>query len=376
MTRWHGRRAVGKGSVVMSGGAIVAVAAALTMAGCASSSGGTSSGSTGSAESNTSSNTGSNTASNSGAISLQSAYESVISSTLPSIVQITTGTGLGSGIILDSKGDIVTNAHVVGSATTFTVTLSTGGATLPASLIASFPQGDLAVIKLDKPPSGLRPASFADSTALKVGQIAIAMGNPLGLSSSATQGIVSATGRSVTEPKTATSGEHVLTDMIQTSAAINPGNSGGALVDLSGAVIGIPTLAATDQELGGAAPGIGFAISSNTAERIANQIVASGKVTNSGLAALDITVQTVADANGQPAGVGVISVTPGGAAADAGIEAGDVITALNGTATPTVDALTQVLAGLTPGKQVPAKITHADGGTATATVTLGTLAVS
>jgi len=358
-------------------GTTVGIAAAVglttlsALAGCASSSSGTtgSSGSSGSS--------GSPVGTTAGASDLQNAYESVISNTLPSIVQINTATGLGSGIILDTKGDIVTNAHVVGSATTFSVTLSTGGDTLAASLIAAFPQGDLAVIKLNQPPADLRPASFADSSQLKVGQIAIAMGNPLGLSSSATQGIVSATGRTVTEPRTTSSGEHTLTDMIQTSAAINPGNSGGALVDLGGAVIGIPTLAATDQELGGAAPGIGFAIASNTAERIAGQIISSGKVTNSGLAALDVTVQTVVDASGKPVGVGVLSVTSGGAAANAGIKTGDVITALNGTATPTADTLTQVLAGLNPGQKVPVKVTHADGGgTATVTVTLGTLSVS
>ena len=360
MDRWRG----GPGALAVS------VAVLVVITGCASSSsgkaadGGSSGGSTGPL------------ITTSGAGELQSAYESVISTTLPSIVQINTTTGLGSGIVLDTKGDIVTNAHVVGTATTFNVALSTGSESLAASLIASFPQGDLAVIKLDKPPAGLRPATFADSSTLKVGQIAVAMGNPLGLSSSATQGIVSATGRTVTEPKTATSAEHTLTDMIQTSAAINPGNSGGALVDLSGAVIGIPTLAATDQELGGAAPGIGFAISSNTAKRIADQIVSSGKVTNSGLAALDVVVQTVVSANGQPAGVGVVSATSGGAAAGAGIKAGDVITALNGTPTATADALTQVLAGLAPGQKVPVKITHDDGSTGTVTVTLGTLAVS
>ena len=360
MIRWHGW----PGAAV---GVAMSVGIAVSMAACASSSTGTSGSS--------SAPTGTASGPNAGAAGLQSAYESVISNTLPSIVQINTTSGLGSGIILDSKGDIVTNAHVVGSATTFSVALSTGGDALTASLLASFPQGDLAVIKLDKPPNGLRPATFADSSQLKVGQIAIAMGNPLGLSSSATQGIVSATGRSVTEPASAGSVQHTLTDMIQTSAAINPGNSGGALVDLDGSVIGIPTLAATDQELGGAAPGIGFAISSNTAKRIADQIVSSGKVTDSGLAALDVTVQTVVDTNGRPAGVGVVSVTPGGAAASAGIKAGDVITALNGVATPTADTLTQVLAGLTPGQKVPAKITHDDGSTATVTVTLGTLTV-
>jgi putative serine protease PepD len=356
-----------RGWPVLMVGVTVATATATATAGCASSSSGSASG--------TSSSSGP-VDTTSGASDLQTAYETVISNTLPSIVQINTTTGLGSGIVLDSKGDIVTNAHVVGTATTFNVTLSTNSESLPASLIAAFPQGDLAVIKLDKPPGDLRPATFADSSGLKVGEIAVAMGNPLGLSSSATQGIVSATGRSVTEPGTDGAAGHTLTDMIQTSAAINPGNSGGALVNLGGAVIGIPTLAATDQELGGAAPGIGFAISANTAKRIADQIVSSGKVTNSGLAALDVSVQTVVNGNGQPAGVGVITVAAGGAAANAGIQPGDVITALDGTATPTADTLTQILAGLAPGQKVTAKVTHENGSEVTVNITLGTLAVS
>jgi S1-C subfamily serine protease len=307
---------------------------------------------------------------------LQSSYEQVVQHTLPSVVRIDTSSGLGSGVVLDTQGDIVTNAHVIGTATTVTVTLSTDDAVLPAKLLDSFPQGDLAVIKLDAPPPGLDPAVFADSSKLTIGQIVLAMGNPLGLSSSVTQGIVSATGRTVSEPATASSPGATLTDMVQTSAAINPGNSGGALVDLSGRVVGIPTLAAVDQSLGGAAPGIGFAIASNTAKNIADQIVTHGKVVNSGLASLDITARTVTDQSGKPLGVGVVSVTSGGAAAKAGIVPGDVITAVNGTATPSTAALSETLAGLRPGQQVPVNVTHADGSTATVTATLGTLAVS
>jgi S1-C subfamily serine protease len=164
--------------------------------------------------------------------------------------------------------------------------------------------------------------------------------------------------------------------MVQTSAAINPGNSGGALVNLDSQIVGIPTLTAVDQELGGAAPGIGFAISSNTAKNIADQIVEHGKVVDSGLAALDITGRTVVDANAKPVGVGIVSVVPGGAAAKAGIKPGDLVTEVNGTATPTTSVLSETLATLKPGQQVPVKVTREDGSTATITVTLGTLAVS
>ena len=116
--------------------------------------------------------------------------------------------------------------------------------------------------------SGLKPAKFADSSKLRVGQIALAVGNPLGFRSSVTDGIVSALGRTVSEPGGAT-----LPNAIQTSAAINPGNSGGALVDLDGAVIGIPTLGVSDPQMGGAASGIGFAIPSSTVSDIAGQLV-------------------------------------------------------------------------------------------------------
>ena len=311
-----------------------------------------------------------------GASDLQSNYESVISTVMPSVVQINTSSELGSGIVLDSKGDIVTNNHVVAGATSFKVTLSTSGQSYAATLVAGFPQGDLAVIKLTDPPSGLRPAHFADSSKSTVGQIVLAMGNPIGLSSSATNGIISATGRTVTEPKSDTTPATTLTDMIQTSAPINPGNSGGALVDLTGAVVGIPTLTAVDPDLGGTFDGIGFAIASNTAKDIADQIVQHGKVVNSGLASLGITGRTVVDSSAQPVGVGVVSVTAGGPAADAGIAAGDVITSLDKTAVTSLSQMQELLAALNPGDKVPVEVTKADGSTSTVEVTLGTLAVS
>jgi S1-C subfamily serine protease len=164
-----------------------------------------------------------------------------------------------------------------------------------------------------------------------------------------------------------------LPDTIQTSAAINPGNSGGALVDLAGQVVGIPTLAATDQQLGGAAPGIGFAISSDTASSIAQQLIATGHVTSSGRAALGVEVTSVVAPDGTPAGVGVVSVTAGGPAAKAGIRASDVITAVNGTPTPDAQTLTALLAGLHPGQAAKVSITRPDGSTANVGVTLGQL---
>ncbi|GAA1659667.1 trypsin-like peptidase domain-containing protein [Nonomuraea maheshkhaliensis] len=304
---------------------------------------------------------------------LEAAYERVIREALPSIVQINTKVGLGSGIVFDTQGHIVTNAHVVGQATQMNVTIATGGAPRPARLVKSFPAGDLAVIKVDRP-DGLKPARFGDSSKLRVGQIVLAMGNPLGLSGSVTNGIVSALGRTVTEPQNPGSPGATIAGAIQTSAAINPGNSGGALVDLSGHVIGIPTLAATDPDLGGgAAPGIGFAIPSNTATDIARQIVEKGKVTDTHRAALGIRGSTVIGSDGQPSGVGVASVERGGGAERAGIRAGDVIVSINGKDTPTMAALAETITTLKPGDQARVGLIRADGAKETVNVRLGRL---
>ena len=307
-----------------------------------------------------------------GAAALQQAYVSVVKQTLPSVVEIQTTSGLGSGVVFNSAGDIVTNAHVVGTATKFKVLLSDSASPRNATLVGRYLPDDLAVIKVSDTAS-LRPAVFADSSKLSVGDIVLAIGAPLGLTSSVTEGIVSATGRTVSEPSGEGSPGATLPDTIQTSASINPGNSGGALVDLAGQVAGIPTLAATDQQLGGAAPGIGFAISSNTVTLIAKQLVATGHVTNSGRAALGVGVSTVAGSDGAPAGVGVISVTAGGPAAKAGIKAGSVITAVNGTPTPDVQSLSGVLAGLRPGDTAKVALTTADGHHETVSVKLGQL---
>jgi S1-C subfamily serine protease len=228
---------------------------------------------------------------------------------------------------------------VVAGGGPFTVTA--GKHSYPATLVGAFPPDDLAVVHVAG--ASLTPATFADSSKLEVGDVAIAIGNPLGLRSSVTDGIVSAFREGVSE------GNGVaLPLMIQTSAPINPGNSGGALADLEGRVIGIPTLAATDPELGGGtAPGIGFAIPSNLAKDIAAQIVEHGHVVSSHRAYLGIYS---GDTGGQ--GVYISRVVAGGPAAKAGIVAGDVVTEINGHATPTVDALTSVVSELKPGTTV------------------------
>jgi putative serine protease PepD len=289
---------------------------------------------------------------------LESQFVAVVNTVTPSVVQIETSAGLGSGEILDARGDIVTNAHVVGTDTTFTVRLA-NGRHYQGTLVGVFAVDDLAVIRISA--SGLRPIAIASSAKLRVGDIVLAVGSPLGLQSSVTEGIVSALGRTVDEPTGA-----ALPGVIQTSAAINPGNSGGALVNLRGQLVGIPTLAANNPENGGAAPGIGFAIPSDTVKNIADQLIRFGKVVNSGRAYLGVQL---GDTQGQGAYVG--AVTANGPAATAGIRAGDVITSVAGQATPTAADLATVLAGSKPGQTVAVAVTQPDGSTHTYQVKLG-----
>jgi putative serine protease PepD len=338
-----------------------AVAAAFALASCSSSTPASTSGSSGSS-----------------APQLQQQFENTVKSVLPSVVHIKAGNSTGSGVVYDDKGDIVTNDHVVAGATQMQVAPATGGQILNASLVGAFAADDLAVIRVSG--GSLKPATFGESSSLRIGQIVLAMGNPLGLAGSVSEGIVSATGRTVSEGGSSSSGQGsapiaVIGDAIQTSAAINPGNSGGALVDLSDQVIGIPTLGAINPSLGSAAPGIGFAIPSDTVKNIAGQLISSGKVTNSGKASLGISSQTVADQSGNAAGVGVAAVTASGPAADAGIRTGDVITEVGGKATPDSNALATVLAQYQPGQKVPVKFVR-NGQTSTVQVTLGTLGSS
>jgi putative serine protease PepD len=255
---------------VRGGAVAAAVVLAAALAGCGASGSGSESGSgTNRAE------TGS--ASEPSAVAVEEgAFVSAIARVLPSVVEIRTRTGLGSGVVLNAAGDIVTNAHVVGEGAGLEVLLSASAAPVPATLVGVYRPDDLAVIRVSGV-RGLRPATFGDSAKLVAGDVVLAIGNPLGLSSSVTEGIVSAVGRTVSEPATRAAAGATLPDTIQTSAAINPGNSGGALATLDGDVVGIPTLAAVSQA-GAAAPGIGFAIPSNIAVGIAAQLMNTGRV--------------------------------------------------------------------------------------------------
>ena len=299
---------------------------------------------------------------------------------LPTVVTIDVtgpgGTGNGTGEVVRDSGYILTNSHVIAPAATagsITVTFSNGG-TVPATLVGRDTRNDIAVIKADTD-TKLPVIAPGDSTALAVGQPVVALGAPLGLSSSVTAGIVSALGRNVPVPvddRTST----VLAGAIQTDAAINPGNSGGPLVDCAGRMVGVNTAIATVPNetgtAGGGSVGIGFAVPVDLAVRIADELIARGSITYPSLGAQVTPVPpAVAKAWGIPHGLFVQAVT--GAAAAAGLQPGDVVISIDGRAMDSVDALTLLLLTKSAGDQV--KITYVREGdehTTTATLTAAT----
>ena len=218
----------------------------------------------------TTSTTATTTTTSSASASLEAAQEAAIAKIEPSVVeiQVTTaqGTQIGSGVIIDSKGDIVTNNHVVNGEQSITVVLS-NGSTEQGQLIGAVAADDLAVVRI-APFAHMTVAQIANSSSLAVGQEVLAIGNPLGITETATKGIVSALNRSVTESTGTT-----ISNAIQTDAAINPGNSGGALINLQGQLVGIPTLTAINTESNTAANGLSFAIPSNLVQTALQQIL-------------------------------------------------------------------------------------------------------
>ncbi len=209
-------------------------------------------------------------ATSSSVTTLETLQEAAIARIEPAVVelQVTTAQGqqIGSGVIIDTNGDIVTNNHVVSGEQTIVVILS-NGSTEQAQLVGTAAADDLAVVRI-QPFAHMTVAQIGDSTKLAVGQEVLAIGNPLGITETATKGIVSALNRSVTESTGTT-----ISNAIQTDAAVNPGNSGGALVNLQGQLIGIPTLTAVNTESNTAANGVSFAIPSNLVETVLHQLL-------------------------------------------------------------------------------------------------------
>ena len=240
------------------------------------------------------------------------------------------GEAKGSGVVISDKGYIATNNHVISGAQQIQVTLASG-AVYSAKVVGTDTTTDLAVIKLDNPPSDLKVAEFADSDNLAVGEAVMAIGNPLGYDDTATTGIVSALNRPVTV--TDDDNNAIVTNAVQIDAAINPGNSGGPTFNAAGQVIGINSSIASTASSSGTAGsiGIGFAIPSNLVKRVTNEIIDNGSVKH---VVLGITIKSATvEADGVPRGCAQVqAVTDGGPASKAGVKAGDSIVAFNGKA--------------------------------------------
>jgi putative serine protease PepD len=296
-----------------------------------------------------------------------------------SVVSITTQSGEGSGVILSADGDILTNNHVVATATGNTVSvIFANGKKATATIVGTDPRTDLAVVKAQGV-SGLKAATFGDSSQMQVGDTVLALGSPLGLEGSVTAGIISAKDRTIQSssedqqqpdqqnpfggqqqaPQSGTS--TTMSGLLQTDAPINPGNSGGALVNTNGQVIGINSAIATSGS-GSGNIGLGFAIPSNKAKSVANDLLAGKKVSHPALGV------SVTQAEG--GGALVSNVTANSAAAKAGVQQGDVITSVNGKAINDSDDLVALIQQANVGDKVTIVFTR-NGAQKTVSATLG-----
>jgi S1-C subfamily serine protease len=274
--------------------------------------------------------------------------------------------GIGSGFIVRADGYIVTNNHVVESARQLQVILRDGAKKYDARVIGTSPEDDVAVIKVDA--QNLPALSWGDSNALKVGQLAIAIGSPLGQQNSVTKGVISALHRFISIPNPSTGQVENILNAIQTDAQINPGNSGGPLLNSAGQVVGVNF--AIEQAQAG--PGLGFALDGNAARDIANQLIQTGHVNRPFLGVTyDQLDETTAAANGLVVGAVVTAVTPGSPADHAGIKIHDVITRVNDQSIDDSHPLKDVLRQYAPGTKISVAISRG-GKNQTLQVTLGT----
>ncbi len=291
----------------------------------------------------------------------------IAKSVLPSVVSILIeagdNSGSGSGFIVQSDGYILTNNHVAAPAANggeLTVVFENGEKAL-AKIVGRNSAYDLAVLKVDK--TGLPAAVLGDSSAVLVGEVAIAIGAPLGLNGTVTSGIISSLDRPVTAGG---SGELAFINAIQTDAAINPGNSGGPLLDGSGRVIGINSAIATlAGTIGGetGSIGLGFAIPINTAKRIAEELISTG---DSQTPIIGVVLNRAYTGEGAE----ILEITPGGPAQNAGIRVGDVITGFNGRQVVDSTELVVAIRSYAPGEQIEITVTR-NGQSSTIPLTLG-----
>jgi putative serine protease PepD len=281
--------------------------------------------------------------------------------------------GVGSGEVIRSEGYILTNNHVILPAVgggPLQVVFEDGSAAT-ATITGRDPLTDLAVLRVTGK-SDLRTISIGSSSNLRIGQGAVALGAPLGLSSTVTSGIVSALGRTIHVPGEA-SQTALLIDAVQTDAAINPGNSGGALVDCSGDLIGVPTAGATvpspSGAAGGGSIGLGFAIPVNLAIKVADEIIATGTVTHAFIGVQTEPLPATATGQSGTQGLRVAVVVAGSPAASAGLRVGDIITSIDGQAATSTDQLMAVTLTKRAGDRVEIGYKR-DGNEATTTITL------
>ncbi len=291
------------------------------------------------------------------AFNISDAFEYAAEKIEPSVVHITVhniirnrkaGEGLGSGVIVDPRGYILTNNHVIETGNTIIVRLA-DGRELDAKLIGTFAETDLAVIKIDA--DGLIAAPFGDSEAMRVGQWVLAIGSPFGFEQTVTAGIVSAKGRGSFSPKS--SGNQPTTKLqeyIQTDAAINPGNSGGPLVDLHGNIVGINTAIISRT---GSNNGLGFAIPADIAQAVMEQIIDTGTVQRGWLGvSMQILPPTRAHQLDIDGGVLIKAIVPDGPAQNAGLEAQDIIVSLGGRSTENIIRLSNAIMLSKPNEPV------------------------
>jgi putative serine protease PepD len=290
----------------------------------------------------------------------------------PSLVTVNVQGGLGSGSVLDSDGNILTNDHVIapGASGPLTVDFARGPAGVAATVVGRDPATDLAVIHVDPGAARLTPIAAGDSSALVVGQPVVAAGSPLGLNGTITAGVISALNRYVDvgqgkEPA-------ALINAVQTDASVNPGNSGGPLTDCQGRQVGVNSAGAQTPNGDGGSIGLNFAIPMDFAMSVAKQLIAGGRAQHPVIGVMSVTVtDEMARSTSLPRGALVEQVLPGLGAAHAGLRTGDVITEVGGTAVNSTDRLLVAVQAQQPGATVDVGF-HRGGSTQRADVTVAT----
>jgi putative serine protease PepD len=283
----------------------------------------------------------------------------------PAVVSIRSGGGSGTGFLIDKEGTVVTNDHVVETATNVSVKFGTDGRTIRGEVKGVDPSSDLAVVLIDPStiPNGVKPLEFADSKGVSVGDVAIAIGNPFGLDRTLTEGIVSSLGRTLKAPN-----GFQIDDVIQTDAAINPGNSGGPLLDDGGKVIGVNSQIATNGITAGNV-GIGFAVPSNTVRQVLPGLKLGKTVSHAWLGVKIDTLGTRSTSPSTPTGAVIDSISTGGPAEDAGLQSGDVVTEIDGQRIDDSTDLSSYVNTKAPGDKITLTV-HRNGQTEQVDVTL------